>query len=400
MKPLAWILAVVLLVACVLGVVLRDRLTSLWRTDGATASPAIPPPSPLAADDAVWALGRLAPEAGIVDLAGLPGDRLLELAVQAGQEVTPETVLGKLESEQLRETEHQLLLAQIQEARDRIAAERQLAEARLETARLLEQQAAETARLEEEVQVKRTAALAAIAAQAERELARVTVLVRESPTLVSQQEVERQQLAWQSAVADHEAAEATLTATRAAAQQRRDLAESEREVAELALANVGQGVPLASLELQEQAAAERLRRAAFRSPIAGRILRVFAKPGELLGQRPVLQVADVSRMVCVAEVAHDQIAHIRIGQSVVLHSRAFGDTDETRQLKGEVVEIGSLAASPELRQLDPFASSDRHSLEVRVALGPAESAVAARFVHLQLDVQFLRDSVPTTAAAP
>ncbi|MBM3999955.1 MAG: HlyD family efflux transporter periplasmic adaptor subunit [Planctomycetes bacterium] len=371
--------------------VFRAELTRWIRPQ---SEPPVSDPAPAASGaaperESVWALGRVAPADGLVDLHGTPGDRLVDLLVVKGQSVDVGSPLGRFESELLRAAERDLLKEQRREARDRLEAETETARAKLASARLLVEQARETAALGERVIERRIEALEAVVEQSERDVERTTVLVRDAPQLVSMRELEQQQLLLRKAQAELAAAEAERESERVAADYRRRVAESQYGEAELAVAQVMKSDPLDSLELQEREADERWKRSTFRSPVGGQVVRVFAKAGERIGQRPLLQVADLSRMVCVAEVAFDQVGRIEVGHEARVHSRAFGDGGKPVPLRGKVVEVGALAATPELRQIDPFAATDRHTFEVRVELAAEDCAKAARFVNLQVDVQFL-----------
>jgi HlyD family secretion protein len=118
------------------------------------------------------------------------------------------------------------------------------------------------------------------------------------------------------------------------------------------------------------------------------VLRVYTRPGEFISTRPILQMADLTRMVCVAEVYETDVQHVRRGQAVVIRSPSFPQVGGRGELSGKVTRIGRMVSTPELRSLDPLASTARHAVEVRIELDQPGSLRAAEFVNLQVDVVF------------
>jgi HlyD family secretion protein len=393
-RLLTTILCLVLLAMTAAGLVYRRPVLAWLRGDssggdGSASTDGGKAGSTGQTPHSVWALGRLEPADGVVQLSAAPGDRLLELLVREGAEITPESELCRLESQQLRAHELELVKTQLREALERIEAEQAIASTKVDLARVAEEQAVEVGKLEIEAQSKKLDSMRAAVAQAERELERLNALSASNPGLVAAQDIERQDTLYQRAAADLQAADAALKSARSTADYQARLARLEREAAERALSLIGQGAPLQSLQLQIDAAQRRLLQSQLRSPIEGVVLRVFMQPGELVGQKPILQVADLQTMECLAEVAHDQIQHISEGQTARITSKAFGASH--KYLEGRVVHRSPLAGSPEMKQLDPFAASDRMTLQVRIELDERSSRIAADFVHLQVDVEFLSD---------
>lgn len=131
------------------------------------------------------------------------------------------------------------------------------------------------------------------------------------------------------------------------------------------------------------------------APTDGMILRTFIQPGETIGREPVLQMADLSQMVVVAEVYEAEVKHIELNQQVKIESRAL-DLPEGEVLLGTVREIGSIIGTPAIRSMDPLAAADRHVLEVRVELDDTQpirddktsADIAASMINLEVDVHF------------
>ena len=78
-------------------------------------------------------------------------------------------------------------------------------------------------------------------------------------------------------------------------------------------------VPLTSLRRQRDIAALRVAQTFITAPRSGKVLRVLAQRGELVGApQPILQMADLSRMAVFAEVYETDISKIFEGQTAAL----------------------------------------------------------------------------------
>ena len=151
-------------------------------------------------------------------------------------------------------------------------------------------------------------------------------------------------------------------------------------------------------DLDRQAAATALDQAVLRAPqVEGgaaefTVLRTMVNPGELIAQTPVVEIADLTQMSCVAEVYEADAKEIKEGQRVTLRSPAFTGDFANAGIPGRVVRIGSMVASPGLTNRNPLAPSDRSIVEVDVEIDPANAAAtaeAASKVGLQVTVEFL-----------
>jgi HlyD family secretion protein len=115
---------------------------------------------------------------------------------------------------------------------------------------------------------------------------------------------------------------------------------------------------------------------------------------------PIMQLGDLSEMVCIAEVYEADIQELVVNQKVTLRSPAFsgafanGPVDSktpqrTGGIEGRVTRIGNLIASPGLANRNPLAPADRSVVEVRIAItDQAAIAHAAKRVGLQVTVEF------------
>jgi HlyD family secretion protein len=353
----------------------------------------------------VVALAALEPAGGVIELSGIPGDRLNRLRVREGSKVEAGDTLATLESRGIRKLEVALIESQKKEAKARSAAEEQLANARIEAAKL----GVEKAQMQD-MDVKslnmKIQALDANLKLATEDRDRLVDLRKlpadDGEELVSEQELERQKLLVRQAEVELAAANADLEKLN----RTRDLTLAAA-LADLHAAEAGKGqvqalIALESLERRSEMAKAQLAQTRIRAPTKGTILKVFVVEGESIGAMPILQMADLDEMVAVAQVYETDVKRVHLGQSAVVKSEAFEGQYAKDGIRGKVVQIGSTVATPELKSLDPFARADRHVVAVRVALDEEGSRQAAKLVNLQVEVTFVpiwEDDQPPPAAS-
>jgi HlyD family secretion protein len=117
-----------------------------------------------------------------------------------------------------------------------------------------------------------------------------------------------------------------------------------------------------------------------RSPIAGEVLEVHARAGELIGPEGVVELGETDRMYAIAEVYETDVGLVRIGQRARLSSPALAEP-----LTGSVDRIGMKIGRMDVIGTDPIAKTDARVVEVRIALDDSEKARA--LTHLQVEVE-------------
>lgn len=359
----------------------------------------------------VHAQGRLVPASSVLSVAAPMGERVERLHVHEGDRVgildVPDADgnqyyyqrgdqrvgipgLGELSSRMLRQLEREAILAQLEDAEALRTAEQMALESDVAVAQqAIEQARGATARFRTEAQ--RVELLQFASEQATAELDKLKVL-RSNSDVVSEYEYRRKVFAVMKAKTDFEHAQNELRVLRESAAQQIRLAEAKREsiVAghERALAGMSSKALHKKLELVDA----QLKLAQLPPPAAGTILKISTPPGQVVGRNPVLQLADLSQMNCVAEVYESLVKRVQPGQPVVLESDSFSDAFAESGLAGEVISVGSMMKSPDLNQLDPFAKSDVRVVEVVIKIeGAGQICEAARLVNLQVDVVIKTD---------
>jgi HlyD family secretion protein len=342
---------------------------------------------------AVLALGTIEPRDGIVLVASpLIGYQIDTVHVREGQQVSAGELLITLDATH-PQGELGLAQTQLQEAEERQQTEFTLAEQRLRTADLAYQQAMEGGELELRAQRARVAAVAARKRQAERDLERLEELRRVRESLASEQQLEQQRVMAESAVAELSAAELSLQGFEQSLAFQRKTAEAELDGARTARDLAARSTGLETLRQRLELARLRLAQTEVRSPSAGTVLTLATRTGELVSQQPLLQMADLTSLVCLAEVDAGDVPLLQTSHPAKIRFRGWPEGTITGQLE----RIGSVVAESRLRPLDPRRPVDRHVARGVVGLETLPTAgglasdgtdVMAAWVGLQVEVEF------------
>jgi HlyD family secretion protein len=167
-------------------------------------------------------------------------------------------------------------------------------------------------------------------------------------------------------------------------QQKAELRRIEAD-ANTPLANFAEGqVNVARAE--SAAAAAALAKLTIRAPIAGTVLQVNAKPGELASPtnaQPLLVIGDVSALRVRAELDERDFGEIKIGQPVLVRAAAF----RGREFAGKVSFIAPLVEQGRINARGQRNVTDVDVVEVLVDLTQADPLA----VGMKVDVYFQPD---------
>lgn len=186
---------------------------------------------------------------------------------------------------------------------------------------------------------------------------------------VAQQEAERRIRMHEQGLAGEEEAES--------ARGEAEAKSAACETSHIAVKLVESGVAVAEARLEHAKA--RLDRAYIRAPIAGRILYIHSRPGELLGAQGLLEMGQVDRMFTIAEVYESDIRFVKPGQRATLSSPVLNE-----DLTGKVTRIRQKVAKQNEIGTDPAARKDARIIEVYIQL--EDSQPAQSLTNLQVDV--------------
>jgi ABC exporter DevB family membrane fusion protein len=272
--------------------------------------------------------------------------------------------------------EFELANSRLSEAKERQQTEIELARQRVAAAELAVQQATEGRELELAAQRSRVSVMAARQKQAERDLARYEELQQLPEPLASAQQVEQQRLLLEASIAEQAAAESTLKRLEQTLTFQQQTADAELRAAKQSQALAEKGTGLEALSRQVELAELKLKQTNITAPSSGVILTVLAHPGEVVPQQPLLQLANLDELVCIAEVEADDVPYFEPNQRATIRCRAFHGSE----LEGIVDRVGSQVGQAGLRPLDPRQPVDRDITKVVIQI---DSMKAARLIRLQ-----------------
>lgn len=336
---------------------------------------------------AISSLGYLQPEGEVIDLSApiLPngmGSRVAQLAVEEGDWVKQGEMVAVLDNVES-------LQAAVMQAERRV----EVARANLAQVQAgakvgeLEAQTATIARLQADLQGQLNAQdqvltrLEAELKNAQREYARYQELFDAGAITASQ--LDSQQL--EMITAQEQWNEAQV--------QRSRIATTFQEQINAAQATLNQIAEVRPTDIQAaQAEVQRsiadvvkakadLDLAYVRAPIAGQILKIHTRPGEVVGDRGILALGQTQQMNVVAEVYELDVAHVQVGQSATITSDVFPGT-----LHGEVAQVGFQVNPQNILSTDPVADVDQRIIEVKIRLDPNDSQQVASLTNLQVSV--------------
>jgi HlyD family secretion protein len=321
----------------------------VWSREGSADRAPPPVAAAPAAPIGVGALGRVEPASRIRKLnqpGGFNVARLDRLLVAEGDRVEAGQVLA--------------ILADAAQ-KDAAAAQAEAA-ARQSRASLDRIRAA--GRPEEiDAQRARIQALHAAESSARREAERAEALLPSGAGNIAA--AERNRFAASRAAAERAEAEAGLA--RLLRPRPEDLAVAEAELA---------GAEAAAAKARADAGLSRIA-----APIAGTVLKVYARPGDQVGSDGVLDLADLTRLDIVADVFETDLPRLREGAEAEVVVPG-----EPRRYAATLREIGWMVRRTTQAGTDPVAAVDARTVEVRLALGEEGRAALERRTNMQVQV--------------
>jgi HlyD family secretion protein len=155
---------------------------------------------------------------------------------------------------------------------------------------------------------------------------------------------------------------------------------------------------LRKAEASRERAKQEFNYATVRAPQDGRILKIFAWPGDKVGENGLLEMADTSNMVVTAEVYQSDMSKLQIGQGATITADGFKGSARATLYK----------VLPQVQKQSTFAGTpgenmDQRVYEVKLRLHPtAKEQTRLRFAsNLQVNVVFdATPPAPPPAARP
>jgi HlyD family secretion protein len=333
----------------------------------------------------IVALGRLEPEAEVIKVsvpATLSNDRIAQLLIDRGERVKAGQIIAILDSrdrlqDALLEAKEDVKVAQTKLAQVKAGAE----------SGEIAAQKAEIANLQAQLQGEIATQQATIARwlsevnNAKADYNRYQSLYQEGA--ISASEFDRRQLSLETAQAQLNEAKANRDRT----------ANTLRKQIQAATATLDRIVEVRPVDIKAaQAEVDRalatvrraetdLKQASVRSPMTGRTLEIYARPGEVVGDDGIANLGQTDQMQVVAEVYQSDIAQVRVGQPVTVTGESFPE-----ELRGTVRQIGLEVTRQEVFSNEPGENLDQRVIKVRIRLDPKASQRVAGLTNLQVQV--------------
>ncbi|MBE9046594.1 ABC exporter membrane fusion protein [Pleurocapsales cyanobacterium LEGE 10410] len=335
----------------------------------------------------VTALGRLEPSGEIITISvssGAQGNRIEELLVKEGDKIEQGQVIAVLDS-------RDRLQAELEQAKEQVGvaqANLDLVKAGAKTGEIQAQQAT-IARLEAERSndiMAQTATVSRIKAElnnARVEYQRYQQLYQDGAISASERDSRYLALA----TAKEQLAEAKANLNRIESSQEKQIAEARATLDRIAEVRPVD-VAVAQAEVRQAQAAVKvaqaeLARALIKSPQAGTIIRILARPGEIVsGDEGIARIGQTDEMYAVAEVYESDLKKVAVGQPVTVTSSAIDE-----KLTGTVEKIGLEIERQNVVNTDPTTNIDARVVEVEIRLDEESSQKVAGLTNLQVKIR-------------
>ncbi len=364
----------------------------------------------------VTALGRIEPQGKMIQLAPTPdlgGAKIAQLLVAQGERVTGGQILAILDNHQRAKTAVEVARQEVKVAQadlaivkagakqgDINASAANLQRVKAQLAGEIRANEAEITRLQAQLvteQAEKQAAIDRLNAElrnAESELKRYQQLAREGVISDSELDsrtltVDTAQKAVLQAKASYDLTSRTLqqqiNQAQAVAQQNKDTLQEQIVEAEATLDSVSEvrEVEVIKAQVAVDRAIAALRQAEadleltyVKAPSEGQIIKINTYPGEVVGEEGVVEFANTSKMMVVAEVYESDISRVQVGQAANIQSETGAFAGE---ITGRVEQIGLKIGKQEVLDTNPAADVDSRVVEVEIHLDPETSD---RVAHL------------------
>jgi HlyD family secretion protein len=302
-----------------------------------------------AAPTKVSALGRLEPQGQIIRLAApssLQGAQVRQLLVQEGEQVQKGEVIAILDGQETRKAALEKAKTDVQTAKAKLAQVKAGAKQGD-----IDAQRAEISRLEAELR------------NAETEYQRNDALFREGA--ISEVDLDSKRLRLEATKEQIRQAQSSLTS----------IAEVRPEDVQIAEAELN------STQAAVRQAEASLEQIYVRAPMTAQVIKVHARPGEVVGTDGIVQLGQTDQMKVVAQVHETDITKVQVGQKATVTGTAFAD-----QLTGQVSQIGLQVSEQDVFATNPLADTDNRVIEVKIALDPDSSRKVSGLSNLQVQV--------------
>lgn len=340
----------------------------------------------------VVALGRIEPRDGILSLGVPAPDRIREINVREDDIVEAGKCLVILESQKMRQLEEEMAAIQLRDARTRLEAIEKNGKAQIAVARLRRDRVKKLGPIETKILQNKKDLLVKQEENAARNYARY----RNAGDTISDMDKEKQELTQQQIETEIADTKEQIHKLEQSSKLDYSLAEAQLQATEAELQQTQSTISPEALGKQVEQAEERLQESELRAPSHGTILRVFAHKGDLVQSKPILQMANVDKMIVLAEVDEKDIKRVEIGQAATITSSSGAiDGNECARVRGKVIWKATYVGKAEMIPLDPRAAVSDRVIHVKIAVD--EPKCVAKLIGLQVQVKIHTSEAPEPA---
>jgi HlyD family secretion protein len=118
-----------------------------------------------------------------------------------------------------------------------------------------------------------------------------------------------------------------------------------------------------------------------RAPREGRILRIRTWPGEIIGNKGIVEIGQTQSMYAVAEIYELDIDKVKVGQRAKIKCLQL-----PKKLNGTVEQVGLFIDKRDVLNTDPAAEIDSRVVEVKIRLDPEDSSRVAGLTNAKVKV--------------
>lgn len=328
----------------------------------------------------VSALGRLEPEGEIIDVSGPAGTRIdrFDPAIKEGAQIKQGAVIAYLDSYPEALAAREQAASVLGEATRQQKAEVDAGAAAVDDANAQVRHADRSLPLQIQAQEAELRRSQSELDRLHGDLARAEKLRAGNAILQSQ---------YDGTVSAAKQAEELVTRNKAVLAQLNEDHTIQVDASRAALRQAEAGSVRGELSARLQSASAalkvadaRLDLARVRAPISGQILEIVTRPGEAIGNQPILKMGDTQHMVTVADVYETDVRFVKVGQKVTITSKAL-----PQPLTGHVERIGAIVRKSDVLGIDPTAATDSRTIEVRIRLD--DEGAAPRYNRHQVQVE-------------
>ncbi len=345
----------------------------------------IPVSNEVSAVQPITALGRLEPEQEVIKVsvpAALNNDRVAQLLVKRGDRVKAGQIIAVMDSsdnlqQALLEAQEQVGVAQAKLAQVRAGAKSgEIAAQQAQITRFRSELQGEIATKQAEIRRRQSEVK-----NAKAEYERYQFLEQQGAISTSQFDQKRLTLETAQAQLNEAQSNQNLQSGSLRAQIREAQATHDQIVevrpvdVQAAQTDVARAVAAAKRVEVE------LNQASIRAPMAGQILEIYTKPGEVVGDNGIIELGQTDQMEAVAEVYQSDIGKIRPGQAAIVTGESF-----SQELRGTVREIGLRVNQQEVNSNQAGENLDQRVVKVRIRLNSGDSKRVAGLTNLQVQV--------------